>query len=102
MTGVTLADRTTIEADHVIVAAQPPHAQALVPEEWVKIRQYLQGIATSKAILVHLFLDRSLEQGVGTHFMPLDHDGPVQFFVDTQQKSMERAVSGCGPRFTTR
>lgn len=93
--GVTLADRTAIEADHVIVAAQPPHAHALVPEEWAEIRHYLRGIATSKAILVHLFLDRSVEAGVWTHFMPLDHDGPVQFFVDTQQKSMERAVSGC-------
>lgn len=94
VTGVVLADQTRIEADHVIIAAQPPHAAQIVPQEWGTIHQFLSEVGVSSSILVHLFLDRSLESGVWTHFMPLDHDGPVQFFVDTQQKSMERAVSG--------
>lgn len=92
--GVQLADGTVLGADHVIVATRPSQASAIVPAGWPRIREYLDSIPISANVLVHLFLDRELEPGVWTHFMPMHHDGPVQFFVDTQQKSPHRTPSG--------
>lgn len=92
--GVTLQSGDIVPADHVVVACPAPAAAEIVPETWTEVRQYLAEVAMPPAVLTHLFLDRELEKGVWTHLLPRNHNGPVQFFVDTQQKNPSGNKSG--------
>lgn len=92
--GIVLQDGREVRADHVIVAAHAPAAARLLPMAWTEERAFLESIAMPPALLVSLFLDRRLEADTWTHFMPLDHQGPVQFFVDTREKSPGNTPSG--------
>ena len=94
VTGIELETGDHIAADHVVIAAHAPMAAKLVPTEWSRAKDLLTSIEMPPAILVSLFLDKPLEQDVWTYFMPFDHEGPVTFCVDTQQKSPGNTPSG--------
>jgi len=65
-----------------------------LPVDWESEKTFLSGIEMPPAIIVSLFLNRSLEHNVWTHFMPLEHKGPVSFCVDSQQKNSGNTPSG--------
>lgn len=92
--GLTLETGEDVQADHVVVAAHAPRAAALVPSNWKQEKAYLSNIDMSSAILVSLFLDKPLEKGVWTYFLPFEDKGAVSFCVDTQQKSPGNTPSG--------
>lgn len=94
VSGIQLCNGESVAADHVIVAAHAPQAAALTPAEWTEEKSFLTGIDMPSTIIVSFFLDRSMEKGVWSHFMPINTDGPVTFGVDTQQKNPRNTPSG--------
>jgi protoporphyrinogen oxidase len=84
----------TVAADHVVVTAPPPHAARLVPADWEAERAFLGGIDFPPAMIVSLFLDRPLEKGVWSYFLPPSAGGAVQFLTDASQKNARMAPSG--------
>ena len=94
VTGLKLESGERIAADHVIVAAHAPNAAQLTPGHWKIEKDFLSGIEMPPAYIISFFLDRSLENDVWTYFLPMDHQGPVTFCVDTQQKSPGNTPSG--------
>lgn len=94
VTGIKLQSGERVAADHVIVAAHAPNAAQLTPRHWEAEKAFLSGIEMPPAYIVSFFLDRRLEKDVWTYFMPMDHEGPVTFCVDTQQKSPGNTPSG--------
>ena len=94
VSGVRLEGGKALSADHVIVAAHAPAAAKLMPSSWREEKEFLSSIDMPPAIVVSFFLDRALEAGVWTYFMPLSDDGPVSFCVDTHQKNPDKTPSG--------
>lgn len=93
VTGVALADGTTLRADHVVVAVPPPAALALLPPEWIAERQYLAGITIPPFGLVSFFLDRPVDPRVWSYMLPQRPDG-VAFVTDALRKAPAMAPSG--------
>lgn len=94
VTGIQLSNGETVKADHVIVAAHAPKAVELTPAEWAEEKAFLASVDMPSTVIVSFFLDRTLEDGVWSYFMPLDSDGPVSFGVDTHQKNPGNTPSG--------
>ncbi len=92
--GIALASGEVVAADHVVVATTAPQAAPLLPEEWTFERGFLAGVTLPPAIIVSFFLDRPLEPGVWSYFMPSDHPGVVSLCIDAQQKNPAMAPSG--------
>lgn len=81
-------------ADHVVVAAPPPRAAALLPDDWSGERQYLEGIAIPPFALVSFFLDRPLDRRIWSYMLPPDGPHAVSFITDAARKSPAMAPSG--------
>jgi protoporphyrinogen oxidase len=93
--GVELAGSgRAVAADHVVVTAPPPSAFRLLPPDWEAERTFLGGIAFPPAMIVSLFLDRPLEPGVWSYFLPPKTGSVVQFLTDASQKNRGMVPSG--------
>jgi protoporphyrinogen oxidase len=93
VTGVALANGTTLRADHVVVAVPPPAALPLLPPDWSAERQYLAGIAIPPFGLVSFFLDRPVDPRVWSYMLPQRSDG-VAFVTDALRKAPAMVPSG--------
>lgn len=95
VTGVELeGSGHVVRADHVVVAAPPPRAAALLPEHWAGEREYLQGIAIPPFALVSFFLDRPLSRSIWSYMLPADTARYVSFVTDAARKSPAMVPSG--------
>jgi oxygen-dependent protoporphyrinogen oxidase len=83
-----------VRADHVVVAAPPPRAAALLPETWISERQYLQGITIPPFALVSFFLDRAVDSRIWSYVLPENGARYVNFVTDAARKSPAMVPSG--------
>jgi protoporphyrinogen oxidase len=84
----------TARADHVVVALPAPRAAALLPDDWIGERQYLNGITIPPFALVSFFLDRPLDRGIWSYMLPPDAARHVSFVTDAARKSPAMVPSG--------
>lgn len=92
--GIIAEDNRTINADHIIIATQAPHAATLVPTTWTHEKAFLSNINMPPALIVSLYLNCELEKDVWTYMTPIENEGLVTFVVDAQQKSPANTPSG--------
>ncbi|MCB1772144.1 MAG: FAD-dependent oxidoreductase [Gammaproteobacteria bacterium] len=92
--GVTLADGTTVEATHTVLATPPGAASVLMPSDWHEERAFLQATRHPPALIVTFFLDGPLEDGVWSYILPSDPTRLVGFCVDAAQKNPANIPSG--------
>ena len=83
-----------LRADHVVVAAPPPQAARLLPEDWGDERRFLGGVEFPPAIIVSLFLDRPLERGVWSFMFQAGKGSTIDFCTDAAQKNPATVRSG--------
>lgn len=96
VTGFTLENGDSVEADHTIVAANAVHAAKLVPASWTLEKAYLSRIEQVPTIIVSLYLSEQLPEKFLTTFLPFDHDTDVSFTTDAnvETKGTSDAQSG--------
>ena len=92
--GIELRDCSVMNTSRVILAVPPHSAANLLPPDWHSERQFLQDIPHPPAVIVTLFLDRAMPQGVWSYIFRPDPKRLVSFCVDAAQKSPGMVPSG--------
>ena len=95
--GVALREtEEVLAADHVVLAVPPPDAARMIPVDWKAEQEFLTQVRIPPFPMVTMFLDRPLERGVWSYFLPRDHSGAVSMCTDASQKNPAMVPSGKG------
>jgi protoporphyrinogen oxidase len=85
--GVELSGSGAVErADHVVVAATPPAAVRMLPEDWSTERAFLGSVRLAPAMIVSLFLDRPIDDPVWSYMYQMGSGRRVAFVTEAAKK----------------
>ena len=92
--GVEIGDTgKTIRADHVVVCTPPPIASALIPDEWITERLFLDNIRIPSFVLPTFFLDRPIDRNIWSYLIHNKPGFKIKYVTDAYAKNSEMIKS---------